>query len=320
MILKLGTEAREVAELRLLMQRVGYHVGHVLYPEIFDGVLCCCVLAYQEDRGLTVDGEVVYMGGETWPCLAAEPEVRTVYDPSSRAARLSRGLDTLYDWTTRRMIPEYRSSSIDAWERMEAGDDHQFVVPLASDSSGRPGATCGHAAWLLTSWWMRAMHPDKGIFPTWRTGRGPTNGMPLRFLPLAPVEGVTYEGKLHRGLAEYVACKGTVKELADLDGAFAGNPHWYICQKRSGHIVCVLRIDGAFGCIDPRTGLPAVPGPYRLAADGSKSSIGRPWTWRRVRPGETGPWTCYGMADLPPSGEIEWGPLAGAPDLPLVME
>jgi len=74
------------------------------------------------------------------------------------------------------------------------------------------------------------------------------------------------------------------------------------------------------GCVDPRTGLPAVPGLYRLAADGSKATLGRPWTWRRVRPGEKGPWTCYGMADIPESGEIEWGPLAGAPDLSLVLE
>jgi len=39
-----------------------------------------------------------------------------------------------------------------------------------------------------------------------------------------------------------------------------------------------------------------------------------------VRPGESGPWTCYGMAFIGRSGEIEWGPLAGAPDLPLVLE
>ncbi len=66
--------------------------------------------------------------------------------------------------------------------------------------------------------------------------------------------------------------------------------------------------------------IPAVPGLYRLAADGSKATTGQPWTWRRVRPGETGPWTCYGMAGVPASGEIETGPLAGAPDLPLVLE
>jgi len=126
-------------------------------------------------------------------------------------------------------------------------------------------------------------------------------------------------GKLTRGLKEYVASTRTVAELADL----AGPGHvcqWYLCQRRSGHIICVLRIGPNLGCIDPRTGIPAVPGLYRLAADGSKATIGRPWTWRRVRPGEIGPWTCYGMVDVSESGEIEWGPLAGAPDLPLVLE
>ena len=165
------------------------------------------------------------------------------------------------------------------------------------------------------------MHPEKGIFPTWRTGRGPTKTMPLRFLPLAPVAGVTYGKALHRGLSEYVGCKVRARELAFL-GTHTGGAYcqWYVCQRDSGHVITVLRIGPDMGCIDPRTGLPAAPGLYRLAADGNKATIGKPWTWRRVRPGETGPWTAWGMADVPTSGEIEWGPLAGAPDLPLVLE
>jgi hypothetical protein len=138
-------------------------------------------------------------------------------------------------------------------------------------------------------------------------------------LPFAPVDGVVYGGKIHRGLKEYVGSVVTVAELAEL----ARPQHacqWYLCQKKSGHVICMVRIGTGMGCIDPRTGLPAVPGLYRLAADGSKATLGRPWTWRRVRPGETGPWTCCGMEDIPESGVITWGPLAGAPDLPLVLE
>jgi len=143
--------------------------------------------------------------------------------------------------------------------------------------------------------------------------------MPNRMLPLCSVEGEVIAGKLCRGLKEYTAPAHTVAELADL--AWGGClSQWYICQKRSGHVICVLRIFPQMGCIDPRTGLPAVPGLYRLAADGSRSTIGRPWTWRRVRPGEMGPWTCHGMSNVPASGVIDWGPLAGAPDLPLVLE
>ena len=165
------------------------------------------------------------------------------------------------------------------------------------------------------------MHPERGIFPTWRTGRGPTSSMPLRFLPLAPVEGVRYGGALHRGLAEYVA---TTVSRFDLHALYQGDvtdwPHWWLCQKWSGHVILAICVTSTFGCTDPRTGLPAVPGLYRLAADGSKATTGKPWTWRRVRPGETGPWSCWGMCDLPDSGEVTWGPLAGSPDLALVLE
>ena len=316
MLLRLGTDSKSVQELRELMQRAGYPLPNT---PLFDEGLDHCVRAYQEDRGLVVDGVVVYGGGKTWPRLAGESPVDVKPDPPPRAVRLSRGLACLYDIAHRRMTPEYRRSRIDAWKRMEAGEEEAFVVPFSCDGSERHGATCGHAAWLLTSWWMRGMHPDKGIYPTWRTGRGPTSSMPNRMLPLCSVEGEVIRGKLCRGLKEYTTSVRHVSELADLTGAEHVNK-WYLCQRRSGHVICVLRIGPNMGCIDPRTGLPSVPGLYRLAADGSKATLGRPWTWRRVRPGENGPWTCYGMADIPESGEIEWGPLAGAPDLPLVLE
>jgi hypothetical protein len=316
MLLRLGTDSKAVQELRTLLRRAGY-----LLPDssLFDEQLDRCVRAYQEDRGLAVDGVVVHAGGKTWPRLAAEPAVDVRPDSSPRALRLSRGLATLYDADRGRMVPEYRQSSIAAWERMQAGKELAFMVPRSSAGSRRHGATCGHAAWLLTSWWMRAMHPAKGIYPTWRTGRGPTGGMPNRMLPRCPVAGEVIAGSLHRGLKEYVASTHKVAELADL-----ARPEracqWYFCQRQSGHVICVLKIGPNMGCVDPRTGRPAVPGLYRLAADGSKATTCRPWTWRRVRADETGPWTCYGMADVPESGEIESGPLAGAPDLPLVLE
>ena len=316
MLLRLGTDSMAVRELRELMRRAGYPLPD---SPLFDAELDRCVRAYQEDRALAVDGAVVHGGGKTWPRLAGEPAVEVRPDSSPRAARLSEGLATLYDAERRRMIPEYRRSRIAEWEEMEAGREWAFVVPLSSDGSGHHGATCGHAAWLLTSWWMRAMHPERGLFPTWRTGRGPTNSMPHRMLPLCRVEGEVIAGKVHRGLREYVREMDRVAELADLAPLYR-TCQWYLCQRRSGHVICVLRIGPNMGCIDPRTGLPAVPGLYRLAADGSKSTLGRPWTWRRVRPREKGPWTCYGMAHVPESGEIEWGPLAGSPDLPLVLE
>jgi len=160
MLLRFGVESKEVRELRGLMRRAGYLVGE---SQKFDEVLARCVRAYQEDRRLYVDGMVLHGRGQSWPRLAKEQPESTCSDPSPRAERLSRGLATLFDSQQMRMIPEYRSSHIGAWERMEAGEEHAFVVPFACDGSGRHGATCGHAAWLLTSWWMRAMYPEKGM-------------------------------------------------------------------------------------------------------------------------------------------------------------
>ena len=316
MLLRAGTDSMEVRELRDLMRSAGYDLSA---SSLFDETLDRCVRAYQEDRGLAVDGMVVHRAGQTWPRVELEPPIEVQPDLSPRADRLSQGLATLYDPARQRMTPEYRSSRIDAWVQMEAGALSAYVVPFSCDGSGRHGATCGHAAWLLTSWWMRAMHPKKGLFLTWRTGRGPTSSMPNRMLPLCSIEGEVIRGKLCRGLKEYVASVAKVPELAGLAESNQ-TCQWYLCQRRSGHVICVLQVGPDMGCFDPRTGLPAVPGLYRLAADGSKATRGRPWTWRRVRPGEKGPWTCYGMADIPESGEIEWGPLSGAPDLPLVLE
>ena len=317
MVLRLGTASIAVRELRGLMRQAGYALPD---GEVFDEDLDRCVRAYQEDRGLAVDGAVVHGGGKTWPRLAGEPVSGVMIDESPRAARLSRGLAVLYDSERRRMIPEYRGSSVTIWKYMERGEERAYIVPLSSDGSGRHGATCGHAAWLLGSWWMRAMHPGRGLYPTWRTGRGPTRTMPHRMLPLCSAEGVVYGGALHRGLKDYVRSVARVDDLDELAGHDQAC-QWYLCQRRSGHIITVLRIGvGTMGCLDPRTELPAVPGLYRLAADGSKATTGRPWTWRRVRPRETGPWTAFGFYDVPESGEITEGPLAGAPDFPLELE
>jgi Putative peptidoglycan binding domain len=316
MILKQGREDRAVRELRSLMRKAGYQLAD---SKLFDSQLERCVKSYQEDRGLAIDGVVLYGHGETWPNLLAEPAVELIEDSSPRAKRLSAGLAILYDPQLGHMKPRYRSSDVTAWKRMERGEVNAFIVPYACDGSGQHGATCGHAAWLLTSWWMRALHPDKGIYPTWRTGRGPTKTMPNRMLSGCSVEGEVIRGRLCRGLKEYTAEPVIVKELAQLS-AQEHSSQWYLCQRHSGHVVCVLNIGEAMGCIDPRTGIPAIPGLYRLAADGSKATKGRPWTWRRVRAGEGGRWTCYGMASIPESGEIQSGPLKGAPDLPLVLE
>jgi len=301
--------------LRPALKRVGSQVWDGGDPDLYDGILYRVVLAYQQDRGLVVDGIV---GPKTWASLAASPDLPPSDWPridDARASRLWEGIAGLWGPTRFRMVPEYRQSRITAWERMEAGKEPRIVVPLSSDGSGKHGATCGHAAWLLASWWMCA---DR---PTWRTGRGPTSSMPLRCVWKAPYAGVVYGGATHKGLAEYV--ERTVGRF-DLRALYQGDAApwstWWTCQKDSGHVVTVVLCTPSFRWTDHRTGLPARFGAYRLAADGSKATIGRPWTFRRCEGKDPGPWTCYGFRDLLRDGTPDGGPLAGRTPAALVME
>lgn len=257
----------------------------------YDGALADVVTAYQMDAGLVPDAIV---GPKTWASLMAAPAESWPVLAGNTTA-WDRDMPELWQWVKHRMIPEYRQSQTGPWERMEAGTVADYVIPKSSDGSGRWGATCGHAAWLLTSWWCDAHRPDLGRPITWRTGRGPTSSMPDRCVWRAPLAGVEYGGSLHRGVKEYVRTKVYVDDLRDLSG-IAPDAHWYVCQRDSGHVICVVRVDADWCPTDPRTGLPMRHGVYRLAADGSAATRGKPWTLRRMGAvKESGPWTCYGV-------------------------
>ena len=315
------------------------------FPIRVTGVFCvvteACTKAFQMDHGIKPDGVV---GPVTSGKASSAPSVSVSEpDTTKRAQRLSVALGRLWDHERFRMRPEYRSSSIGAWQGMEAGKRAEYVIPMDSRGRGVPSATCGHTAWLLAEWYYRGL----GLFdmvgptvlddspcttktvtrtPTWRTGRGGKLDGHARFLPLLPADGKMLAGKLHRGLSEYVTATVETDDLASL---YHNAPHptlgdWYICERASGHIVTVIVARKGNGFADPRTMLPARMGAYVLEATNRDSGTGQPWSFRRIEKGwngnHGGPWKCWEFARLNEDGTPDGGPCAWHPDLPLTME
>jgi len=318
--IQLGEQSERVTALCEELMRIGYY----LRPgDTYNDFLRYVVMAEQENARIAVDG---LPGPHTMQTLMAQPDQpQPILDNTARGRRLTNTLAGIYDLRLRRMKPEYRSSSIAAWVAMEAGDREEYIIPYACDGSGRHGATCGHAAWLITEWWFNGM--SSGRTPTWRTGRGPAGGdLRSRFLPLLPCAGEEIRGKAHRGLREYVEESYVVGDLRDIyDPATCGGVgkgELYYCQRNSGHIVLVVVARPGCGFVDPRVpGIPARLGCYRWAADGSKKTRGTPWTWKRINGSDIGEWRVWEMARLTDAG---WpppiGPLSPALHRPLFLE
>ena len=333
MTLKPGDTGPRVVDLLDDLIRVGFPL---LPRDTFNPTVETCVRAFQQDHRLTVDGIV---GPQTQGHLDAAPDLAPAYpDTTQRARRLSKMLLSLWDWRRFRMIPEYRSSDISAWQDMEAGKRAEYVVPLCHSIQRVPAATCGHTAWLLTEWHYRGLEGivsrphvagvvnvnHLGRTPTWRTGRGGKLDGVNRFLPLLPAAGKMLKGKLHRGLSEYVDQSFKVDDLREIYDnvplASDAGGEWHLCERDSGHIVLVVCARDGQGFADPRTLLPARPGAYRLAADSANEGTGQPWTFKRIEGPDVGKWTVYEMARLLDDGRPDGGPCAGYPDLPVVLE
>jgi hypothetical protein len=309
------------------LRRTGYPVPVVDRYEK-GSLLWRTVVAAQVDARCSVDGVA---GDETRRALSVQPaQPLPEPDTTERGRRYSKLLATLYDDVELRMIPEYRSSDLTAWRALERGeamdgdDGPQFVVPFSYDGSGKPGATCGHAAWFVTSWNFRAINVELGIFPTWRTGRGPCGEFPKRWLPYLPTEGEQMGGAVHRGLKEHVVAKYRVDDLVDIyrpsTGLSMGTGDLYYLQWDPGHVVTVLVAREGRGFADPRTGLPARLGCYRFAADGSKKTVGQPWTFKRMVNPDPKEWTAWEMEQLGDDGRPTHGPFRDVEDWPLRFE
>jgi len=322
-----GDNGDQVVTMCHGLRRIGYPAPVIdAYEQ--GSVLWRLVMAAQMDAGVDVDGVA---GEHTRDALMTQPQQpQPEPDTTDRGRRYTNALAYLYDDTKMRMIPGYRSSDLSAWRSMESGEDFGdykgpcFVLPNSCDGADEPGATCGHAAWFLTNWNFRAINPELGIFPTWRTGRGPSGEFPRRWLPYLPNVGEQMGGKVHRGLAEHVVGKHRVEDLRDIyrpdTGVSKGHSDLYYLQWDPGHVVLVLVARPGRGFNDPRTGLPARLGCYRFAADGSKKTTGQPWTWKRMVNPDPREWWAWEMERLDDDGKPRGGPFRDVPDWPLRFE
>jgi hypothetical protein len=311
-----GDTGNRVLAMTRELRRVGFPLPT---SDVYDPALVRVVKAFQMDMRIDVDG---LAGKQTRDALEATKSMNAPQpDRTARAGRLSSMLGYLWDDKRFRMIPGYRSSSIKQWQAMEAGERLDFVVPLACDGSEEHGATCGHAAWLIASWFFSAMLPQEGIYPTWRSGRGPAGSQfSDRWIPYLPVKGRELSGRVHRGIKEYVVYRHRVRDLCDIWDDKIGDGDLYYLQRDSGHVVLALVVRQDRGFIDPRTKLPARTGTYRFAADGSRYTLGQPWTFKRVCGPDKGQWTAWEFEALTDEGKAPYGPLADAPHWPLVLE
>lgn len=302
-----GAEAVELADR---LQRVGF------YPH-GEAQLWQCVRAFQADCKLVVDGIV---GPKTQAALDAEPDRPRPYGPwCVRDKRLSDALHLL--WTADGQGFRYgKVASVKAWQAMQDGKRTAYVVPRVTVTDNRPlahGCTCGHWGWLFASFWLGGMKPERGITPTWRTGR---NG---RWIWTVPVEGAMRNGAKARGYADY--CAVAVNRPADRGLSalyeFTYPAHFALIEFPS-HVATAIRVDDTLHIMDPRTGLPARHGWYRVAADGDSDAAMEKFTFRRIPEGETGgPRYQAAVFDDPgQNGVMMGGPLAGGIAYPMEVE
>jgi len=327
-----GDKHPDVATCRTLLSRCGYWLPGTGDPEWYSGYMVQTVESYQMDSGLTVDGIV---GPKTWAKLETERQQSCGEEPITlRDARLSDALWQL--WTCDRgqgfRYGAWLSKAIG--EAMQSGKRLAYIVPKVVRTDPKMhepvhGWTCGHWAWLFVSFWLGACKPEVGIYPTYRTGR---NG---RYIWTLPVVGKWLDrygrnkgfGKkgtaLHRGYSDYLA--GTLKAIAGhgLSSLYdVAMPSGFALIEYPSHVATAIWVSTALRIADPRTGLPARPGWYRVAADGSSNPRMEKFTFRRIREDEAGGprYTAAFFDDPGPDGVMTTGPLAGGVAYPMEVE
>jgi hypothetical protein len=321
-MLRLGSKGPEVQRLAGELREVGFPV-----PDTEDyAVIRDSVRAFQEDQLLWVDGiagrqtfrelkrlKTLAVSNVERPPLPFRKSRTPVEMRMNAALELAKFADG--------QGLRYGGVEIEPWIEMEAGLREEFVFPpvgriipdVAAGLLAEPhGATCGHFAWLVLSWWFNQMHSD--IRPTWRTGR---RG---KWIWSLPVDGKRISGRLHRGLAEYLArvhgwrYQRMGREYLNYDALGQVN-----LIEWGSHVGLLLKVDDSFQLTDPRTLRPARYGLYRLSADGwypkfngKRHYSGGAVTFRRLSAKEPRrQYRLFAGTDLNTFGTADSGPLAG---------
>jgi hypothetical protein len=359
--LRIGSTGPEVAALVDKLRRVGF----LLSPsDEYSDQVAHVVGAFQDDYRLTVDraagrntvGELdAILSGRATDLDCPPQPFRNA--ASGREMRLSAALSLAKKADNGQGL-RYGGVSVDVWQKMQAGELEDFYFPfvhnlhpqiMAEIESAPHGATCGHFAWLVLSWYYNQLNPGDQIFPTWRTGRKgawiwkfPVAGRWLRkFAASKRADGsdrfrmeikATKEhpkSRLHRGLADYLErVHGWRRQRMSAEYANLDRLGYVNLIEWGHHVGILIKVDANHQLTDPRTGAPARPGLYRFAADGRypkvdgvKKYSGGVITFRRVSSKE--PKTQYRLfagAELDDFGTMTTGPLAGVQPRRLLVE
>jgi len=265
-----------VGQLRVLLEHAGF-------PELgegpFDEALERVVKAYQEDEQLIPDG----IGGrQTWQRLLSEMGCDQPTRPAELAPKVER-VNTLFAPEVWRECGYYSNQTKDSdtpYYGISRGRASQRAIAAAAGRYPRYGLTCGHFGDFFAKLWLGVAEPrtaatGMNLREFWvhrdRSGVAPSStcGVALFDGPKT-IEAKGWSPKV-RG------CMRSITRYGHLTAV-------YPCVvEYDSHIIVRLPISGHEGIIDPRTGLLARPGVYRVGADGGSKTPGRPWTFRRWR-------------------------------------
>ena len=268
-------------DLAEALARVGFvHQGE--YPWLTAVELDKALRAYQQDAGLAADG---ICGPKTWAALDADKPCGQPVAPVSLRPEILR-INSL-------LVPEvwnqcgYYSMTSENEETQEylirkAGMVQRTAAKLAGRKATH-GMTCGHFADYFAKLYLgteqpRVRHTGMNLTAFWKqrdavvSEPSSTVGAGL-FAGMRTVDAGTWSPRVHGCAGQIVADNPAIKTELQI-------------VEYGSHIICRLIVAADSGIVDPRTGMLARPGAYRVGADGSKSRPGTPWTFRKWREGD----------------------------------
>jgi len=265
--------------LTAALEYAGYYQGETLgeYPEW----LRPAVMAMQDDAGLIPDGVV---GKQTWGALRAGVGQWNSDNqpPVIMRAEIDR-LNTLLDpavWGACGYYSATQPNDAEPPYLIGRANAAQRAVAKAAGKTTTHGMTCGHFGDYFAKLYLgihdpRIRHTGMNLGEFWKqrdnteVQRSSTCGAGL-LSGKKVIDAGDWKPRVH---GCYPAIRtGHPEDVSELSIIEYGS-----------HIICRLTVTPDSGIIDPRTGLRARPGVYRIGADGTKANPGRPWTFRRWR-------------------------------------
>jgi hypothetical protein len=270
-----------IAWLRGYLRKAGFPVKPT---GPFDEALGNVVEALQEDERLLPDRTV---GKMTWGLLIEYPMSPMPIQPETISHNVAR-LNTLLN-------PEvwsqcgYYSSTMDDSEKpyygLRKAGAAQRALAATLGYKAQYGLSCGHFGDFLVKLYLGQDDPK-----TRRTGMNLSCFRTYRDCPPLPRAsncGAGLFGPQVRSfeVPEKKPWTTTVRGLygAGLERLGKLDPTRLTLVEEASHVICYVPVEQWSGIKDPRTGLLARLGGYRVAADGGSSKAGKPWTFRRWR-------------------------------------